>query len=198
MNTEALIKTIKSYPLAVAGGVLLVLIGTFGFLRAEVLPELRLRCDDLKHELSGYESNIRNGGSLQDDLVDAREIVSRVERRLIDPEETIANLQYFLAFETISGADLSDPRQTGVKGGNYDVNAMKGKKTKQKVKATPFSEVSYSLEASGTYDQLLSLIHALQSSRFFLRVDAVSLRPSQSLEGGELAVGLSLSILGQP
>ncbi|MGF1450195.1 MAG: hypothetical protein ACFB20_12370 [Opitutales bacterium] len=198
MNTEALIKKIKSYPLAVAGAVLLIIIGGFGFLRADVLPELRLRRDDLQFELTGYESNIRNGGSLQEDLDKARGIVEQVERRLIDPEETIANLQYFLAFETISGADLSDPRQTGVTGGNYEVEAAKGKKSKKKAKATPFSEVGYSLDASGSYDQLLSLIHALQSSRFFLRVDTVNLSPSQSLEGSELAVGLTLSILGRP
>ncbi|MGF1484718.1 MAG: hypothetical protein ACFBZ8_10190 [Opitutales bacterium] len=197
MNTQDLVKKLKTYPLAVVGALLTVVVGGFGFVRSDVLPELRLRCDDLRHELSGYEANIRAGDSLQDDLLNAKGVVTKIERRLIDPEETIANLQYFLAFETSTGVDLSDPRLSGITGGNYAAAATKGKKGK-KPKATPFSEVSYNLDASGSYEDLLGLVHALQASRFFMRVDAINLRPSQSLEGGNMDMGLTLSILGQP
>jgi hypothetical protein len=192
MNSQVLIKALRGYPLAVAGAALSLVIAAGGYVRQSVIPELELHRDDLAHELHGYEANVRNARGLEKDLTEARELVERIDSRIIDPTETVANLQFFLAFEQSAGIRLEDPRKTGITGGRSRGTG------RAKTKATPFSEVAYTLDAKGELPSLLEFIHQLEESRYFVRLRSLTLSPSQDLSAGEMSATVSLSILGEP
>ncbi len=150
--------------------VIIVLMGpTFYFLwqRQQALTsehaEIQRSGEEILQALAGQ-------ARLTAEIAAVKEAVDFIERNLVNEGDLAENLGYFYQIETASRIRFSQLNQLSSQpqpSGNY------------------FKSVPFTLQASGTYRQIIRLLHELETGPRLLKIDNYALR--QSVAGPEAA-----------
>ncbi len=184
MNPQQIIAKIKSYPLACGLVLAAILLAGWAYYRSGSLEDLRGELDTVLAQNDQSNKNVTEGNNFKEQLDQLTAAVARYKPGLINPSANIPNQQYFYDFEN-SGVLIVDLGE---------VSSVAGKDEP--------SITTFKLNASGTWDNMISFVNALQSGSHYLRFsqfDIAKAPQSRSTAGvaQPVSVSLLLEVLGQ-
>jgi len=180
----------KTYPVAIASAIGLLVFASLGFWRSS-------QANDLKEELAAREqeserltNNVRNSAKLNSQLEQMGTLTESIKSRLSNPGDLATNQQYFYKFESDNKVKLTDLHQ------------LPPPRTTKKLYSF-YSTVPYSLRATGDYEHILKFIRAIESGPRFAVINVATLDVSASGKKDEdtnelspLTLSLTLELLG--
>jgi len=181
MKLKRILAKLKAYPVAVTGLLLALVIAVVGNMRSGDIIAKEDTLRTLERELNTMNSNLEKGVGIQEQSQEAVAISERIQERLIDPKDTLANLSYFYGLESESGVSMQNPRQAEFTPAG----------------SNSFSKVSYSMQVSGSMENVLDLMLRLQSGKYLAKVTNFKISYSTSGDAGDCALSLTVQILGE-
>jgi len=181
MNSEQIIAKLKQYPVAAVGLVLTLVLAVVYYLRMPVLPELRDTFDNYEKQVEQINQNKKNSVDLDAHLKQANEIVSNIEKRLIDPDASIANSGYFLRLREESAINFGSG--TVPKPSYFDVDDKKNKNDARATKV--YAQMEYKLKLEGELAKVLDFIYRLKTGHHLFVVDSISISPEGQITDGD-------------
>lgn len=186
MTNQQVVTFIKTQPVAIACGVLCVLLGIGIYIRGDNIPDAEAMLDQKSTLGQRINSNLTNAVSLPDQLTQLTAAREQIEARLVNPEEVAKNQQYFYKLEAETGTKLIELRQVSA--------GKKGPKVN-------YPPVAYSLSVRGTYVHVLEFLHRLEVGQRYCRINTAALTiqgPSEKDRAGEETLMLTFELLGSP
>jgi len=186
MTTEELVAFVRKNLISVVCAAASLLIGFMIYYRSDLLPEARGVLEQKARQGELLAANIEDSGQLKEQhaaLVAANETIVD---RMIHIDQLAENTGYFYRLESETGTKLADPRQ---------VPWAVPPKTAPK---TNFTSVAFSIQASGTYPQLLDLLRKLETGDHYCRINSLSLKPVGTVRGAPMAMVLNLDLMAVP
>jgi len=188
MNGEQIISFVKSNPISVACGVLVLALGGGIWYRSDKVPDGEATLNTKASLGERIDANIKNGVGLQDQYAALSAARQQIESRLMRPDAQAINLQFFYKLETETGTKLMDIRQNGVGG--------KGPKGKGGF----YLPIAFSVTVRGDYIRILDVLRRLESGQRFCRINSANVTLSggnDSNRGNELTLTMNMDVLGQ-
>jgi hypothetical protein len=185
MNAQKILAFLKAYPLAIGLFLAAILMGGWAYWRSGTLDDARANRDDLSAKNDLYFSNYNAGKNLDEHLAQLKDDLKALEAAEINPAQVIPNQQYFFDFEQSSGVQIINPGQ-GL--------TIRGKD------ATLPSVTTFTLSATGEWDNIISMLYGLQTGPHLLRFNTFRLERSTQTSGNQsdlLNLTLTLEFLGQ-
>lgn len=188
MDTQAILAKIKQYPLAVGFGVGCLILGVLIYLRSGENGKLQTELDTLKGRNTQIEANLREGTGMVEDLARLKEMVEAIEKRLVNREERVLNVQYFYNFDleqeliNITSVNQLPPNEAAMRTGPLKI----------------FETVDFNLVCTGTKQQLLQFLHEIRRGGKILKVTSISLDPEPGLPNeSNIRLTLACSVLAR-
>jgi Tfp pilus assembly protein PilO len=184
MNAQQLIAKFKTYPLASILTLAAIVLAGWAYYRSGTLDDLRGDFDTVVAQNDQTSKNVTEGNNFKEQLDQLTAAVARYKPGLINPSANIPNQQYFYDFEN-TGVQIVDLGEVSSVAGKDDP-----------------SVTTFKLTASGTWDNIITFVNALQSGPHYLRFsqfDIVKAPQSRSTAGvvQPVSVSLLLEVLGQ-
>lgn len=198
---EKILEKIKQFPLVLISLILCMLFIGLTLYSMARMDNLEAERKSLNEERVVIEYNLLNGKSLNKDIERLKALNEIINGKLLDPKKRADDYQYFFSLEDKVGVKISNPTQiavdpimpTGANGGSTDAL-----KTMKQAVAT-HAIITYRVEATGYYVNILNLIYNLQQSQYISRIKKVTIsRAQQSLEHGALSANIEISYFGLP
>jgi len=187
MNAQQLLAKIKAYPLALSLlGVAIVLAG-WAYYRSGSLDDLRGEYDTVTVQNDQTATNVKDGINFKEQVDQLTAALTQFKPGLINPSAIIPNQQYFYDYEQSTGVQVLDP--------------IEGQTVVSKEPAEP-SVTSFKLSASGSWENIMTFLNALQTGPHFMRVSQFTLERfpqdrNAAPTSQPVRVSLSLDVLGQ-
>jgi len=191
MNAKQILAKIKAYPLALAlVGVAIVLSG-WAYYRSGSLDDLRGQLDTVMADNDQTSKNVQEGINLKEELDQLTAALAAFKPALIKPSAIIPNQQFFYDYEQTTGVQIQDP--------------IEGLTVVSKDPAEP-SVTSFKMSATGNWENIATLLNALQAGPPYMRFYQFSLErgqqartlPGVTATNSELVhLSLTLEVLGQ-
>lgn len=179
----------RRFPLATIFVVLWVALLAGLFFRFGALDEARASLAQREAEGKRIEKNVLNGTGLDKQVAALTAGLSKLEAKLIRPDDVGTNQQYFYELVSASGVSLASLRPMGVG------------QAKSKAPAANYLPFSYGVEVEGSFAQVLAFVRALETgARHYRLVDYGLQRQSQdpgagTSNGGKVVLNLNLELL---
>lgn len=187
MNSQQLLAKIKAYPLALSlFGAAIVLAG-WAYYRSGSLDDLRGEYDTVTVNNDQIASNVKDGINFKEQVDQLTAALTQFKPGLIKPSAVIPNQQYFYDYEQTTGVQVLDP--------------IEGQTTVSKDPAEP-SVTTFKLSASGSWENVITFLNALQTGPHFMRIYQYSFErfPQErnaAPSSQPIRVSLTLEVLGQ-
>ncbi len=190
MTGADLIAFFKKQPIAVLGGLVVLLCVLDLYFRADARAETQTQFEAKEKELQIVDSNIRNGAALAEQTAAMQEAGRQFEARLIRASQLAVNLQVFYRLEAETGVKLLDVQQSAI--------AAPPRNAPIKL----YSPIPYSVSVQGAFDQVFDFVRRLETGPQFARFKQVTF--IKATAGGEntsadgMIVNFTLEFLGTP
>ncbi len=178
MNQKKLLSLAKRYPIVIVCIVILLIAVVASSIRGSIIPNASEQKKQLSKELSKIKGNISASKSLKTDLEQLEEIVSKIEDRLIDPEERAINTEFFYTFGRANNMVISQVTETGM-----NPPILSGK-SPNKIKSKNI--VSFNLVFNGSYPEVLNVIKELYLTDRFMKVSDIKLSGNGSIVSAQM------------
>lgn len=194
MNTEALMRKLRTYPVAsILAGLSLLMFFYFGYRH---LGEANLE-DQLQRATLRWrkiETNVfKNSVNLETQLESAKAVTQDVKQRLVNPLELAKNYQYFYRLEAGAGVEITTLQQH-TKPGSSVISPNEAEADK-----TPlFSSIEYTMVVNGSFYDILELLHALENGYHFYNLQNFTLQRQTGDDLRKLSITMNFSLLGAP
>lgn len=190
MDPQLILAKIKQYPIAVGGGVLVLVMLVLLYFRGGNVPALDERYEALKAEISVISANRDNAAGLEDDVAAINTLLEEVESELLVRDQRAINVNFFYELEEampvrLISVNQLDPAPTGGRGPKPP-NAL-----------DHYEVITFTLVAEGTFEEMLDFLYELRTGDKLLKVRDLVALPSG--EGGpdQLSVELTIQGLGK-
>lgn len=167
MNTKTLIRFLRQYPFAIVGSVVAIALLAIVLIRGGELAAAQSDFEDLQSKVTQIERNEVNAVGLDQDLKEIREVIERVDKRLIDASDTVTQLQMLYKLKDRSGITMGVPEL----GGRIKTGKATG------ILTSTIPQLKYSFRGPVIYEDLLDFVFYLQNSEQLFVVDRLLLRP---------------------
>ena len=187
MNAQQILAKLKAYPLAVVLLLVTMALGGWAYYRSGMLDDLQGERDTVAAQNDQTSENVKDGENLKDQLDELTTAVAKFKPGLITPSAVIPNQQYFYDFEQTTGVQILDIEEAG---------SVPGKDP-----AEP-STTTFRLGATGSWDNILSFIDALQAGPHYLRFSQFRIEKADQTRSGSgtaqpLKISFAVEVLGQ-
>jgi Tfp pilus assembly protein PilO len=187
MNSQQVLAKIKAYPLALTLlGTAIVLAG-WAYYRSGSLDDLHGELDTITAQNDQTSENVKDGINLKEQLDELTATVAQFKPGLITPSAIIPNQQYFYDFEQSTGVQILDIEEAG---------SVPGKDPSEP------SITTFKMGASGSWDNILTFIDALQAGPHYLRFSQFRIEKSDQTRSASgvtqpLKISFTVEVLGQ-
>ena len=186
-----IIDKLKQYPVAVIGAVVLILCVGVMFLRDGLVAELSAREADLMTHVRTISENARNSKNIEQDVAALEGYVASINERLFRRDELSINTDFFYSFEDSLAIEISGVSQLTfvdpalVKGGPKEL--------------TQYSAISYNINVSGTFQEILGFLYEIHRSDSLMRVAnlKVAMATGKTAAPGALLAMLRIVVLAE-
>jgi hypothetical protein len=188
MNGEQIVGFLKSNPISVACGALVLTLGAGLYLRSDKVPDAEKQLDAKASQGERIDANLKNGVGLHDQFTAISAARQQIESRLVHPDALANNLRFFYQLEAETGTKLIDLGQ------NVVPPAKPGAKSKNS-----YMFVGYRVSVRGDYVRLLDFLRRLESGQRFCRIVTASMvtaGTSDKERGNDLTLTMGLELLG--
>jgi len=183
MTSADLVALLKKHPIGFGCVLLSIVCGVILFLRSGNIEAAQAELETRSAEAAKMAANIRNSGSLSEQLAEIQVHTKELEGRLLKAGQLAVNLQYFYKLETENEVKLIDVRQ-----GSLPKNSN-----------TPYVGIPFSVSVQGSYGQVMNFLGRLQNGRHFCRINNANFTKATAGNAGSLvSLSLNLELLGQP
>jgi Tfp pilus assembly protein PilO len=180
MNAQQILAKLKAYPLALALLGAAIILAGWAYYRSGSLDDLHDQLDTATAQNDQTSNNVKDGINLKEQLDQLTTQVAQFKPGLIVPSAVIPNQQYFYDFEQSTGVQLLDIADAGT---------VPGKD------AGELSVTTFKLSASGSWNNILTFINALQTGPHYLRFNQFRIEKSdQARSSAGVAQALKLSV----
>ena len=183
---------LKQYPVAVIGVIVLLLCAGVTFLRSGLVEELTVQEDELAARIQTINGNAKNSKDLEQDVAALDAYVVSINERLFDRKQRSINTAFFYSFEDRLDIVISSVNQLAAE----NPALMKGGPNELK----RYSAVSYDIDVSGSFQEILAFLYEIHSMRGALMRVAefqVDVAAGQGATPGSLSAKLRLVVLAQ-
>lgn len=184
ISNEQLVAFIKKNPIGVGCGLLSLALVLAIYYRSDLIPAAAAELDQKGTLSDRYSANLKYGKDLPEQFQQVSEDSKTINSRLINAGDILTNQQYFYNLETVTGTKIVQNQTTSV------AQARNAK--------TPFVPISFTLNVSGTYPQLLDLLGRLENGLHFCRVLSARFAKTSNSNAEMLSLTLNIDLLGQP
>jgi hypothetical protein len=187
----------RRFPLATIFVVLWVALLAGLFFRFGALDEARASLAQQEAEGKRIEKNVLNGTGLDKQVAALTAGLSKLEAKLIRPDDVGTNQQYFYELVSATGVRLANLRPLGVAQGMAQGVAQ----AKSKAPAANYLPFGYGVVVDGSFAQVLAFVRALETgARHYRLVDYGLQRQTQdpgagTSNGGKVVLNLNLELL---
>lgn len=187
MSNEDLVNFLRKNAISVGCVIVSIVIGFVLYYRVDLLPDAERVLADRTKQGELLSANIEDSAQLVEQHAAIVAANIAISDRMIRVGQLAENLQYFYELENDTGTKLTDPHQS-----QWSAPAKTAPKTN-------YTEVGFTLTASGDYVQLLDLLRKLENGVHYCRVNTCALRPvSTDMRGGALEMKLTFELMGIP
>lgn len=171
---ENLLAFSRRYPLVVSSVVVLILTGGAYYYLDSQQAEFERRHDEVKRKGESMLQAISEHPRLSSQLAAARRAVTIIDRDLVDESDLATNLGYFYDLESSTGVRIGQLSQL----------------SSQPIDGAMFKSVPFTVDATGTYAQIMRFLRDLETGPRLVRITRYQLDRGD----GTAAVRLDLSI----
>jgi hypothetical protein len=190
MNFKQILAKLKAYPLALSlFGVAVLLAGWAYYRDTGALQDVSAALDQATQDNDRYNSNVAAGEKIDDHLAELAADGKQFNDALINTTAVVFNQQYFYDIGAQAGVTLVNPTQ-GATEPNKD--------------PTRPSVTTFTLNATGHWNNIVSFVYGLQSgphlmrfSRFHLVKSQQSRSATNASDTNELDLTLVVEVLGK-
>jgi hypothetical protein len=190
MNAQQLLAKLKAYPLALSlFGVAILLAGWAYYRDSGALTDAQAASKDASDKAILYNNNVTAGEKIDEHLAELTDDAKKFKDALINPSSVVLNEQYFLDIAKQAGVQIVNPTE-----GATD----RGKDTSEP------SVVTFTMGASGHWENIAAFLYGLQTGPHLLRVNMLHLIKSQQMrsntagvDSNRLEITLIVEVLGQ-
>lgn len=168
MNLEFILEKLKTYPLAICCSIIGVACLVVLYARSGIVDELSIKEADLASEIQAIKENIKNSKSLAQHVEEMEALAEEIDARLFRKDERAVNLNFFYEFEEDQNVSYGSLNQRGAGSAIY-----------RKGGARPLKEYStmvFSISLQDSFEKILRIMHALETSRPLIRVGSFDLK----------------------
>lgn len=185
ISNEEMLSWVKKNPITVGCALVSIALLVTTYLRMEKIPEAEALLAEKTAQADRHETNIKYSAQLKEQLDALVAANKEIDSRLVRAAQLGANSQFFFRLPAETGVKLISANQMPV-----------GKPTG---KAT-FIPVPFSVVVEGDLQQILQLLHFLESGARYCRIVSASCStPSATVvRTGHLQLSLNLELLGLP
>lgn len=184
MKLSVVKSKIKEYPFAciclLISFVLIVLL----ILEYTKKPTLEALLSQKRFEKGVLEFNKINAVDLDKNIKQLDQMSSDIKARLINPSEKTDNFLYFFNLEKQTGVKLENPSQ-------LSVEPLPSPNTLN------LAITTFSLQANGTFNQVLNFIKQLEDGKYLGRITRYTLHQNKTLNSELLNISVDLSFFGK-
>jgi len=182
-----LLGAIKKHPVGSTAIVVAVACAATIYFRSDIVTSVAANLERASAESERFGANIKNAAQLPEQAAALDEAMTAIDARLIRAADLGENLKYFYGLEAITGAKITELRQTGAVAA-----PAKGPKP-------IFTPVGFTLSLQGSYTQVLEFLRQVENGAHFARVMAATLsNPPESLDKAtHVNLQLNVELLGK-
>ncbi len=172
---------VRRWPYCVACGALTVVLGAGSWYLHAESTRLEIVLRDRGKEGEAMLSQLIGGSTLRQELAEAKAVGKRIDENLVVEANLAENSGYFYQIEEQTKAHLPDFHQ--VSSPNTD-------------KSTLFRRVPYGLRVTGTYEQVVSFLLALETGPRLVKITTFTLARLDPA-GRTVSLDLNIELLGK-
>ncbi len=189
MNTQFIIAKIKQYPIAVGGGLVILILAVGIFLRKGKVPELEGELVTIEEQWKAIDFNNRQSTSFAEHMEKISAYGDEIQTRLMVREDKAINQQYFYGLEEDTGIAMNLLSQSDTL---PPASPLPGKPN-----LSLYSPIEFSVGVSGTFNQVLDFLNQLEHGNYFTRIEGFSCGNVQGPDMDSVQVSLKMDILGK-
>jgi Tfp pilus assembly protein PilO len=178
----ALNTLIRRYPYCAVCSVLIVIFAATAWFFAGQNEEFEVSRQDRAKEGEAMLTLLVGGSTQRQELAAVREAARRIEENLVIESNLPENAFYFYKFEEQSKAHLAELHP--VSSPATDSSEL-------------FRRVPYTLRVTGTYEQVLNFLSAIESGPRLANITAFAFSRREATGSGGVSLDLSLELLGK-
>ncbi len=188
LETQDVIKAVKTYPVRFICGALVVGLGLALYFRSGDITQLETSLEQKTQEGTRQQRNIANATLLGEHLQAVQQANEQIAARTITPGALADNLQYFYQLEASLGVKLIDLRQG-------TPAATKGDRA--------YLSVPYTIALDGTYTQVMRFLERLENGNLYVRFVQMTVTPQRDRSRGGsdaeplLTLSMNIEVLGR-
>ena len=169
-------------PVMVISVVIILVMGSTSYYLWNRQHVLTSEHDEVKRSGEGMLQSLTSHARITAELTTVKQALDFIDKNLIHEADLAENLGYFYQIETASRIRFTQLNQLSSQPGPADV---------------PYKAVPFSLRASGTYRQMLRLLHELETGPRQLRIRTYTFSSSDT-EADAITMDLNVEILARP
>lgn len=172
----------RRYPLVVASGALILLLGAAGYFQWQSQRDRAAQLDDVRTKGEAMLLSLTNHPRITAELATVQEALDFIDKNLIAEGDLAENLGYFYQMELRSRLRL------------HQLNQLS---SQPQPEGSPFIAVPFSLSITGTYRQLMTLLHELETGPRQLKISRYTFSHSDD-KPDSLSLSLTCELLAKP
>lgn len=177
-----LLVILRKHPFCVVSTLLTVILAVASWFLWGKVSELEALHQVRSQEGENMMATLVSGPPLRQELASVREYTRRIESNLVIEDNLAENLWYFYKLEEQTKARLPELRQ---------LNASLPES------GALYKRVPYSLKVTGTYAQVSTFLHALETGPRLAHISSYSFRRRDAAGAALIALDLSVELLGK-
>jgi len=179
---QQLLSLARRSPLMVTSLALLVLLGVANYFLWDQQHTLAEQHQEVRHNGESMLTALTNHNRIIAQFASVQEALAYIDKNLVTETDLAENLNYFYQMETISRVRLSQLNQLS---------------SQPPSEGNPYKAIPFSLRASGTFAQIMSFLHALETGPRLLRIKTFSFNRGDAKKN-LLSMDLTVELLGNP
>lgn len=172
----------RRYPLVVASVIVILLVGAAAYFQWQQAHEQAARLDEVRSKGESMLLSLTNQPRITAELATVQEALDFIDKNLIAEGDLAENLGYFYQIETRSRLRLAQVNQLS---------------SQPQPDGSPFIAVPFALRASGTYRQLMGLLHELETGPRQLKITRYGFAHADD-KADSLTLDLTCELLARP
>ncbi len=179
---QSFLSLLRRRPLVMAGFALSVILGVANYFLWQQRLEVTRRHDEVRRNGENMLSAVTNQSRINAELAAVQEATAFIDRNLVVEGNMEVNLGYFYRMERISRVRLGQLNQLG---------------SPLPVEENPFRIVPFSLQASGSYSQIVHFIRELETGPHLLRIRSYNFSRADP-KTNAMSLDATVELLGSP
>lgn len=172
----------RRYPLVVASIIVILLLGTASYLQWQYSHDKVARLEEVRSKGEAMMLSLTSQPRVNAELATVQEALDFIDKNLIAEGDLAENLNYFYQIENRSRLRLSQLNQLS---------------SQPQPEGAPFISIPFSLRLTGTYRQLMTLLHELETGPRQLKIARYTFSRSDE-KADALSLDLTCELLGRP